>query len=78
MKQPIRYLGRGASKETAMEHAKKKNHRWRNRGGRMGLGAPTFISGGPVPPRFCLNITNLSNTVSIGSSDKVNRLMKKR
>jgi len=33
-------------------------------GGRMGLG----------PPVFCLNIISLSNTVSIGSSDKVNRL----
>ena len=38
---------------------------------------PTFISGGPGPPLFCLNTVSLSNTISIGSSDKVNRLMKK-
>jgi len=25
-------------------------------GGRMGLGPPTFVSGGPGPPRFWLNI----------------------
>jgi len=43
----------------------------------MGLCPPTFISGGPCPPFFCLNIVSLSNTISIGSSDKVNRLMKK-
>jgi len=43
----------------------------------MGLGPPTFISGGTGPPLFCLNIVSLSNTISIESSDKVNRLMKK-
>ena len=42
-------------------------HRWRNRRGRMGLG----------PSLFCLNIVSLSSTISVGSSDKVNRLMKK-
>jgi len=29
--------------------------------------------GGPGPPLFCLNIVSLSNTISIGYSDKVNR-----
>ena len=44
----------------------------------MGLSPPTFISGGGLPPLlFCLNIVSLSNTITIGSSDKVNRLMKK-
>ena len=47
-------------------------------GVRMGLGSPTFISRGACPPTFCLNMVSLSNTVSIGSSDKVNRLMKKK
>jgi len=27
-------------------------HRWRNLRGRMGLGPPTFISGGAWPPTF--------------------------
>jgi len=52
-------------------------HRWRNRGGRMGLGPPYFYFWGPGPLLFCLNIVSLSNTINIGSSDKVNRLMKK-
>jgi len=52
-------------------------HRWRNRGGRMGLGPPTFISGGLAPPLFCLDTVSLSNGISLGSSDKVNRSMKK-
>jgi len=46
-------------------------------GGRMGLGPPLLFLGGPAPQLFCLNILSLSNTISIGSSDKVNRLMKK-
>ena len=45
------------------------------------LGPPTFISGGPGPPllnfEFCLDVVSLSNTISIGSSIKANRLMKK-
>ena len=40
----------------------------------MGLGPPTFISGGPGAPVLFLNIIGLSNTISIGSGDKVNRL----
>jgi len=47
----------------------------------MCLGSPTFISGGSDPRllnfEFCLNIVSLSNTISIESSDKINRLMKK-
>ena len=43
----------------------------------MGLVLPTFISGGPIPPLFCLDIVCLSNAITIGSSDKVNRSMKK-
>ena len=46
------------------------------RGGPHGPRPPTFISGGPGPPLFCLSSVSLSNTISIGSSDKVNRLMK--
>jgi len=30
------------------------------------------------PPLFCLDIVRLRNTISIGSSDKVNRSMKKK
>jgi len=41
----------------------------------MGLGTPTFISGGPGPPLFCLNIASLSNTISIGFSDKVKQIV---
>jgi len=53
------------------------DHRWRNRGSRMGLDPPLLFLGRPAPPFFCLNIVSLSKTISIGSSDKVNRLMKK-
>jgi len=42
----------------------------------MGLGAPIFFLGG-LTPTFCLNIVSSSNTISIGPSDKVIRLMKK-
>jgi len=52
-------------------------HRWRDRGGRIGLAPPTFISGGACPPLFYLDIVSLINTISIGSSDTVNRSMKK-
>ena len=31
-----------------------------------------------APPLFCLDIVRLRNTISIGSSDKVNRSMKKK
>jgi len=47
-------------------------------GGHMGLGPPTFVSGGPSPP--LLNVEScqktLSNTISIGSI-KVNRFNEK-
>jgi len=43
----------------------------------MGLGPPLLLLGGPGLPRFCRNIVGLSNTISNGSSDKVNRLLKK-
>jgi len=46
-------------------------------GSRMGLGPPLLFLGRPSPPLFCLNIVSLSNTISIGDSDEVNRLMKK-
>jgi len=39
----------------------------------MGLGSPLLFLGGAGPQLFCLNIVRLSNTISIGSSDKVNR-----
>jgi len=42
----------------------------------MGPGAPLFFWGG-LPPTFEFCLINLSNTVSIGSIVKVNRLMKK-
>ena len=42
----------------------------------MGLGSPLLFLGGAGPQLFCLNIVRLSNTISIGSSDKVNRLTK--
>jgi len=42
----------------------------------MRLVPPLLFLGGPGPPLFCLNIVSLSNTISIGSSDKVNRSMK--
>ena len=43
----------------------------------MDLGPSTFISGGARSPTFCLNVASLSNTTIIGSSDKVNRSIKK-
>jgi len=43
----------------------------------MGLGPPLLFLGGSCPPLFRLNTVSLSNTISIGSSNKVNRLMKK-
>jgi len=46
-------------------------------GGPHGLGPSLLFLGGPWPPLFCPNIVSLSNTISIGSSDKVNHLMKK-
>jgi len=46
-------------------------------GGCMGLGPPLLFLGGPGPPLFCLNVVSLSNTISVGSSDKVNRSLKK-
>ena len=52
-------------------------HRWRNRGRRMGQGPPLLFLGGPGPPLFYLDVVSLSNTISIGSSDKVNHSMKK-
>jgi len=53
-------------------------HRWRNRGDRIGLGPPCFyFRGGLASQLFGLDIVSLSNTISIGSSDKVNRSMKK-
>jgi len=45
---------------------------WRNRGCRMGLGPPHLYLGS-LSPTFFLNIISLSNTISIGSNDKVNR-----
>jgi len=51
----------------------------------MGLGPPLLFLGGLAPRIFCLKIAgesrpimilSLGNTISIGSSDKVNRLMK--
>jgi len=44
----------------------------------MGQGPPLLFLGGPASTLFYLNIVSLSNTIDIGSSDKVNRLMKKR
>jgi len=38
----------------------------------MGLGPPHLYLGG-LSPTFFLNIISLSNTISIGSNDKVNR-----
>jgi len=38
---------------------------------------PLLFLGGPDPPFFCLNIVSLSNTINIGFSGKVNRLMNK-
>jgi len=45
------YLARNASK-TVSSCSQSPTHRWRNQGGRIGLGSPTFISGGPGPPTF--------------------------
>jgi len=38
---------------------------------------PILFVGGVCPPYIFLNIASLSNTISIGSSDKVNRFIKK-
>jgi len=47
-------------------------------GGRMGLGPPLlFLFQIFFNFEFCLNIVNSSSTISIGSSVKANRLMKK-
>jgi len=43
----------------------------------VSIGGATGGVHGPRPPLFCLNIVSSSNTITIGSSDKVNRLMKK-
>ena len=43
-----------------------------------GPSTPLLFLGEAVPPLFCLNIASLSSTISIGCSDKVNRLMKKK
>jgi len=43
----------------------------------MGLSPPLLFLGRSAPPLFCLCIVSLSNTISIGFSDKINRLMKK-
>jgi len=39
--------------------------------------AHLYFGGGVVPPHFCLSIVSLCNTISIGSTDKVNRLLEK-
>jgi len=58
-----------------------ENHRWRNRDGRMAQDPQLLFLEGPGPSllnvEFCLNIICLRNTISIGSSVKENRLMKK-
>ena len=46
-------------------------------GGPHGPRSPTFISEGAWHPTFFLNIISLSNRISTGASDKVNRLIKK-
>ena len=45
-------------------------------GGSHGPSPPLLFLGGPSP-NFCLDTVSLGNTVRIGSSDKVNRSMKK-
>jgi len=64
------------TKKARMQQRKTARHRWRNRGGAWAY-APHFFLGLPSPPLFCLNTVSLSNIISIGSSDKVNCLMKK-
>jgi len=44
----------------------------------MGLGPPLLFLGEPAPPLFFMNIASLSNTISSGSSNEINRLMKKK
>jgi len=43
----------------------------------MGLGLPTFISGGAWALTFCLDIVSLRNTISIGSSGKSKSFIEK-